>query len=192
MAETNQANKRRIAKALADRAEEVFGAQPSDENIQRIAYEVELYALVDRSPDSERRKADARVAKLAGSLRAALEQSAKYHETLSVMLGPDCERRLADVEQIARELAKKPGPGRPKYVRLRRVCDVVLDAFWEVNKAKIGKRGISTKVEKNTLYGPVLDIVKDALLFAGVRVPPSDGTIRNAVKDVLQAKISEK
>lgn len=192
MAEKNQANKRRIAKALAERTEEVFGAQPSDENIQRIAYEAELYALVDRFPDSERRKADARVAKFAESLRAALEQSAKYHDTLSVVLGPDCERALANVEQIARALAKKRGPGRPRYVRLPRVCDVVLDAFWEVNKAKIGKRGIYTNREENILQGPVLDIVKKALLFAGVRVPPSDWTIRNAVEDALQAKISEK
>ena len=188
MAEKNQADKRQIAKALTERAEEVFGAQPSDENIQRIAYEAELYALVDLSPDSERRKADARVAKLAGSLRAALEQSAKYHETLSVMLGPDCERALANVEQIARELAKKPGPGRPRNARLRRVCDVVLDAFWEVDKAQIGKLGISTR-DSDTQYGPVLNIVKEALLLADVRMLPSDETIRNAARDAKHAKI---
>lgn len=191
MAEKNQANKRRIAKALAERTEEVFGAQPSDENIQRIAYEAELYALVDRLPDSERRKADARVAKSAESLREALEQSAKYHETLSVMLGPDCERRLLNVEQVAQGLAKKRKRGRPRNVRLRRLCDVVLDAYWEANEEKLGTQGIHTESVDGTRYGPVLEVVKESLILAGMSVLPPDESIYDAAGDAVKAKVCE-
>ena len=191
MGEKNQANKRRIAKALAKRAEEVFGVQPSGENIQRIAEEAELYVLVDRFPDSERRKADARVAKLAESLRAALEHSATYHDTYSELLGPECERRLLNVEQVAQGLAKKRKRGRPRNVRLRRLCDVVLDAYWEANEAKLGTQGIHTESVDGTRYGPVLEVVKESLILAGMSVLPPDESIYDAAGDAVKAKVCE-
>lgn len=179
----------RVFKALAEKAREVFGAQPSDENIRRISAEAKLYALMYRSRGTDRREADARVAKLVGNLRAALEQSAAHHQTFSIMLGSECERALAEVERIALSLAQKPGSGRPRNERLRPLCDVVLDAYWEVHKAKIGTVGISTKREDNSLYGPVLEVVQEALRLSGVTRMPSNGTILDAAQEACQAKV---
>ncbi|MEQ8206325.1 MAG: hypothetical protein RIA65_09140 [Woeseia sp.] len=191
MTNTHKAKILRIEKAVAEKAEEVLGALPTKTLIQRIAYEAELFEILNRSSAKEWRIADGRVAIAVKNLREALEQSRRHHETLTIILGPGCMRALDDVEQIATELARPPGCGRPRYRGLERVCDVVLDAFWEVEPSKIGLQGIS-KRETDITFGPVGDIVVAALSAASVRPLPSAGTIFNAAEIAAKRKIIRK